>query len=166
MRKIIGILTTMILFFSCDQEVVYEQYLAINDSLWEKEKVYYFTFEIQDVESAYDLQLEIRNNNLYPYQNLWVFCCEERPIGPLIRDTMECMLADEYGKWNGEGFSLFHSRFPVRSHYRFPHAGQYTFSFRHGMRLPSLPGIQEIGFRVEKSNPVNAPSEKHPAAEK
>ena len=94
MRKIIGILTTMILFFSCDQEVVYEQYQAINDSLWEKEKVYYFTFEIQDVESAYDLQLEIRNNNLYPYQNLWVFCCEERPIGPLIRDTMECMLAD------------------------------------------------------------------------
>ena len=40
MRKIIGILTTMTLFFSCDQEVVYEQYQAINDSLWEKEKVY------------------------------------------------------------------------------------------------------------------------------
>ena len=34
------------------------------------------------------------------------------------------------------------------SQYKFPHAGQYTFSFRQGMRDDALKGIQEIGFSV------------------
>ena len=72
----------------------------------EKDKEYYFTFEVKDISVPYDLTLEVRNNNLYPYQNLWLFCSEEQPIGPLRRDTIECMLADEFGKWHGHGISL------------------------------------------------------------
>lgn len=89
---------------------------------------------------------------MYPYQNLWLFCNEELPFGPLIRDTIECTLADEYGKWFGHGISLFQSSFPIRKQYLFPHTGQYTFSFRQGMRDDALTGIQEIGFRVVKSS--------------
>ena len=98
---------------------------------------------------------------MYPYQNLWVFCSEELPIGPLKRDTIECLLADEFGKWYGDGISLFQSSFPIRSAYYFPVKGQYTFSFRQGMRNDQLPGIQEIGLRVLPSS-TNAPSEKRP----
>lgn len=137
-------------FFSCEQKAVYEQYQAIHNTTWEKNKEYYFTFQIEDISVPYNLTLEVRNNNLYPYQNLWIFCNEEQPIGPLKRDTLECILADEYGKWHGHGISLFQSSFPVRTHYKFQHTGQYTFSFRQGMRCDALKGIQEIGFRVEK----------------
>lgn len=148
------------LCFSCSNPSLYEQYQAIDNTLWEKDKVYYFTFHIDDVSVPYDLTLEIRNNNLYPYQNLWVFCNEEPPIGPLQKDTVECILADEYGKWYGHGISLYQSSIPIRTGYLFPHAGQYTFSFRQGMRNDKLRGIQEIGFRIQKS--LNAPSETHP----
>ena len=117
----------------------------------EKDKEYYFTFEVKDISVPYDLTLEVRNNNLYPYQNLWLFCSEEQPIGPLRRDTIECMLADEFGKWHGHGISLYQSSFPIHSQYKFPHAGQYTFSFRQGMRDDALKGIQEIGFSVRLS---------------
>lgn len=106
---------------------------------------------MKDISVPYDLTLEIRNNNLYPYQNLWLFCNEERPIGSLQRDTIECILADEFGKWYGHGISLYQSSFPIRSQYRFPHVGQYTFSFRQGMRDDALKGIQEIGFTVRPS---------------
>ena len=139
------------LFFSCDAPALYDQYQAIENTSWEKDKEYYFTFEVEDATVPYDLTLEIRNNNLYPYQNLWLFCNEEQPIGPLKRDTLECLLADEFGKWHGRGISLFQTSFPLRSRYYFPHEGQYTFSFRQGMRREALPGIQEIGLRVEKS---------------
>ena len=50
----------------------------------EKDKEYYFTFEVKDISVPYDLTLEVRNNNLYPYQNLWLFCSEEQPILSLI----------------------------------------------------------------------------------
>lgn len=155
------------LCFSCSNQALYEQYQAIDNTLWEKDKVYYFTFRIEDISVPYDLMFEIRNNNLYPYQNLWVFCNEEPPIGPLQKDTVECMLADEFGKWYGHGISLYQSSIPIRTDYYFPHAGQYTFSFRQGMRNDKLRGIQEIGFRIQKSgSPVNALSEKRPDEEK
>ncbi len=139
------------LFFSCTKEALYDQCQPIENALWEKNKEYYFSFQVTDISMPYDVTLEIRNNNLYPFQNLWVFCSEEQPIGPLKRDTIECMLADDYGKWHGKGISLFQSSFPVRKKFTFPHTGQYTFSVRQGMRNDSLPGIQEIGIRVVQS---------------
>lgn len=140
------------LFFSCDRPAIYDQYQAIQGTTWEKEKAYYFTFQIEDISIPYDISLEIRNNNLYPYQNLWIFYQMEFPIGPLRKDTMECMLADDYGKWYGHGISLFQSSFPIRTQYRFPFKGQYTFSLRQGMRNDQLPGIQEIGLRISPSS--------------
>lgn len=130
---------------------VYDRYQAIDNTTWEKDKTYYFTFQIDDISSPYNLTFEVRNNNRYPYQNLWIFCNEELPVGPLKQDTIECVLADEFGKWHGDGISLYQSSFPVRSQYKFPYEGQYTFSFRQGMRDSILIGIQEIGFKVEKA---------------
>ena len=172
-RKLKGIIAalTCSLSFSCENPALYDQYQAINNITWEKDKEYYetipLTFIVQDTRLVtisnednayviskmqdYDLTLEVRNNNLYPYQNLWLFCSEEQPIGPLRRDTIECMLADEFGKWHGHGISLYQSSFPIHSQYKFPHAGQYTFSFRQGMRDDALKGIQEIGFSVRLS---------------
>lgn len=141
---------TLFLFcFSCTSTDFYNQYQII-DQKWEKEKEFYFTFEIEDNSSLYNLSIEIRNNNLYPYQNLWLFCTEEQPVGPIWRDTIECMLADDFGKWYGKGMSIYQLSIPVRTTYKFPYKGQYTFSIRQGMRDNQLPGIEEIGVRIEK----------------
>lgn len=83
--------------FSCDYEALYYQYQVIDNSAWGKDKVYYFTFMVTDNSIPYDVTLDIRNSNKYPYQNLWLFCNEEPPVGPLQKDTIECMLADEFG---------------------------------------------------------------------
>ncbi len=139
------------LCFSCNQVAIYEQYQFIESTVWEKDKEYFFSFHIQDTTAIYNLTFEIRNNNRYPFQNLWVFVTEEEPIGPLKRDTVECILADEFGKWHGSGISLFQSGFPIRTNHKFEHPGMYTFSFQQGMREQNLQGIQEIGLRVEKA---------------
>lgn len=156
------VISSCLFCLSCGDPVTYEQYQPIEHTLWEKDKVYYFTFQIEDASMPYDLMLEIRNNNRYPYQNLWVFFEEEQPFGPLRKDTLECMLADEFGKWYGPGISLFQSSFPLHMGYHFPIAGQYTFSFRQGMRNDRLPGIEEIGLRIAPT--ANAPSVRHPSA--
>lgn len=142
----------VVLCLSCSQQSLYEQYQVVDQRTWEKNKTYYFSFNVNDTATLYNLTFEVRNNNMYPYQNLWLFTGEERPIGPLISDTIECILADEYGKWSGHGISLFQSEFPIRTNYQFKHSGVYTFSFRQGMRDSTLTGIEEIGFRVEKAN--------------
>lgn len=152
-HSINGIIAFLFCFFfsSCEQQAIYHQYQAIENLSWEKNREYYFTFQVDDNTIPYDITFEIRNSSLYPYQNLWLFYNEERPIGPMVRDTMECMLADEFGKWYGNGISLFQTSFPVRTNYMFPDKGRYTFSFRQGMRNDTLLGIQEIGLKVEKT---------------
>ena len=150
------------LFFACNQATLYNQYQVIDNTAWTKDKVYYFTFEINDNSIAYDIFLDIRNNNKYPYQNLWLFSNEEPPIGDLKKDTVECILADEFGKWHGHGISLYESSYPIRTKYYFPYLGQYTFSFRQGMRDSVILGIQEIGLRVTPTSPY----EMHPNAKK
>jgi gliding motility-associated lipoprotein GldH len=133
---------------SCREDVFYRQYQLV-DLEWSKDKEYYFTYEIADNSVSYRFSVEIRNNNLYPYQNLWLFCSEELPVGPVRRDTVECLLADNYGEWLGNGFSIYHLSIPVRTRHRFLHKGQYTFSIRHGMRDSVIKGIEEIGLRIE-----------------
>ncbi|MDR0748660.1 MAG: gliding motility lipoprotein GldH [Tannerellaceae bacterium] len=152
--KVNGIIVFLgcLFLFSCGKnQIVYNQYLAIDRSAWEKDKEYYFTFQVDDPAVPYNITLEIRNNNLYPYQNLWLFLQEDPPAGPIARDTMECMLADDFGKWVGSGISLFQTSFPVKTNYLFTDTGRYTFGFRQGMRNDTLRGIQEIGLRIEKN---------------
>ena len=135
---------------SCTRTAYYEKYQTIEPQ-WDKNKEYFFIYEITDNSVSYNLSLEIRNNNLYPYQNLWLFCAEEHPEGLVLRDTIECMLADNFGKWIGPGISIYHLSIPVRTNYNFPHTGQYTFYIRHGMRDDRLKGIEQIGLRIEKN---------------
>ncbi|MDR1779477.1 MAG: gliding motility lipoprotein GldH [Tannerella sp.] len=136
---------------SCSQTVFYEQYQIIEGEAWSKENEFFFTFNIDDNTAAYDIYINVRNNNNYPYTNLWLFCSEEQPVGPIVRDTIECMLSDDFGKWYGTGISIFNLKIPIRTGYHFPHKGQYTFGIRQGMRENRLRGIEEIGLTIEKA---------------
>jgi gliding motility-associated lipoprotein GldH len=138
-----------IVYLSCAEPVFYEQFQTI-DSQWDKNKEYFFTYQIEDHSASYTMSLEIRNNNLYPYQNIWFFCSETQPEGTVLRDTIECVLADDFGKWYGPGISIYHLRLPIRKQHLFPQPGQYTFSIRQGMRDERLKGIEQIGLCIEK----------------
>lgn len=136
---------------SCDQPAVYTSYQPVEKATWEKEKTFYFSVDIQDNSTPYSLTLDIRNNTLYPYRNLWVVYQVEQPIGPFLSDTLECILADEHNRWKGNGFSLFTTSFVLKEQFIFPYPGLYTFSFSHIMTDKKLKGIHEIGFRIEKA---------------
>ena len=136
--------------YSCTSSVYYEQYQTV-DNPWDKDKEYFFTCEIENYAVSYDLSLLVRNNNLYPYRNLWLFLAEEQPGGRILRDTIECILADDFGKWVGSGISIYHMRIPIYTGYAFPQKGQYTIAIRQGMRDEQLKGIEQIGVRLEKN---------------
>jgi gliding motility-associated lipoprotein GldH len=143
---------------SCSNYATFDQYQYVENGNWAKEQNYYFTFEIKDASVPYNVSVSIRNNNMYPFQNLWLFIDDEQPFGPLLRDTIECMLANDYGKWLGKGVSIYETSFLIKKAYYFPIEGEYTFSLRQGMRAKSIPGIEEVGLRVEKHNGFTEPS--------
>ena len=143
---------------SCGNDTVYNKFQPIRDKVWDKQSEYLFEYEINDSSLPYNLLLQIRNNDGYKYQNLWLLCEQRQPDGVLLIDTIECMLADDFGKWHGHGVTLFQSRVALRCRYLFPDTGKYILRLRHGMRDDRLEGIEDIGLFIEKSPTLYEPN--------
>jgi gliding motility-associated lipoprotein GldH len=138
------------LFYSCRPEVISNNYQVVDDSKWDRNTEYHFSFMIDDTSAPYNVIIAVRHYNTFPFHNLWIFCREESPVGLIVRDTIECKITDKHGLWTGHGLSLRETSFPIRHMHYFPIRGQYSFDIRQGMRGEYVSGIREIGLRIEK----------------
>jgi gliding motility-associated lipoprotein GldH len=137
-------------FFSCSEEELFSEFHSFPDSEWEQQDIIRFQVPVQDTISRYEVFLEIRNNNDYPFRNIWMFIDYQNPQGDVRHDTLHAELADIYGKWYGKGISLYTYTFPYSLNTQYPDTGTYVYTIRQGMRKNPLPGISDIGLRVSK----------------
>jgi gliding motility-associated lipoprotein GldH len=73
------------------------------------------------------------------------------PDSVLIKDSIECYLADKRGKWLGTGIgSVLEMPVLYQQKVKFSKVGIYQYKIVHGMRDSVLIGINDIGMRVEK----------------
>ena len=135
----------------CDPDKIYESNVKIPASGWLNTDIARFEVEITDIESAYNVYVNVRNNHNYRYENLWLFVNLRSPFNAVERDTVRIILADHRGKWLGHGLgSKFDSRLLMRPSVRFPVTGIYIFEYEQASRDNPLIGIDDIGLRVEK----------------
>lgn len=140
----------LILLASCDRSQVYEKSMPVG-SIWSKDSLARFEVNIDDTLNTHSVYVTMRNASSYPFSNVYLFVTTVAPSGAYVRDTMECVLADETGKWLGKGFAKYwDNRFAMRRNVKFPEKGTYTFTIQQGMRLEELPGIHDVGIRVER----------------
>ncbi len=141
----------LILFTACETAVVFQQQRAIPAEGWYYKDSIVFETMIDDSITLHTLHLDIRNTVDYRYSNLFMFLDIEFPDGKVLRDTIECMLADRQGNWTGKGFGKMRTnRFKFRDNVWFPESGVYTFRIFQGMREDRLQGIADVGIRIEK----------------
>jgi gliding motility-associated lipoprotein GldH len=147
---LVGILSLLVVI-SCDKNRVYEQYRSVESAGWHKDTLLNFDFEIDNSNQAYNLLLNVRNVEAYPFSNLWLFVDIIAPDSTSVRDTLEYTLAHPNGKWTGNGASgVYHNNFMFRSNVFFPVKGNYRFVIQQAMRDDMLKGITNIGLRIEK----------------
>lgn len=142
-----------LVLFSCDDNVIYHESFPIQPGNWKADAPAHFAFFVQDTVSGHDLMFNIRNDNSYPYKNLYLFVQTELPNGRLTVDTLECLLADERGQWFGKGLgNRYDNRFRYKVSTRFPVAGNYNLSVFQAMRDSNLQGITDVGLVIRKSD--------------
>ncbi len=152
-RGISLIFLIAILMTACNENVVYESNQRIPGNEWNRSDIHRFEVEIDDTVNAHNLLINVRNTGEYPRSNLFLFVSASSPSGAYTRDTLEFILAEPSGKWLGKGFgSVWQNRFYYRRNVRFPERGIYLFEFEQAMRFDDLPGILDIGLRIEKSD--------------
>ncbi len=139
------------LFSGCGNEAFYEEFSIVEQGKWDMNDIREFRFHISDISASYNLIYTIRNTTDYPYSNLYLFAAMYFPDHKIVRDTIECLVADKYGNWLGKGFGKFReNRFLVKEMFIFPDTGNYLLTVEQAMRDTILPGITDVGLRIEK----------------
>lgn len=144
---IFGLLLTQ---FSCGKSKLFESTAAIPSAGWSIENRPVFEVDINDTLKPYNFYLLLRNTTHYPYSNIFVFMESEFPNGAFRKDTIECMLADQQGKWLGSGLGdIIDNKILFKRNVIFPKAGRYTFTFQHAMRVSEVSDITDVGLTIE-----------------
>jgi gliding motility-associated lipoprotein GldH len=151
MNKILLVLSTAFVLASCGDKTVFDESTVLNASGWNKDSAAVFTVPVEDVNGQYRLLINVRNSGDYKSQNLWLFISYQRPDKSIKKDTVECYLADNRGRWLGSGFgSLYEMPILYQAKMKFTQAGKYRFAIKHGMRDSLLTGINDIGLEVQQ----------------
>lgn len=148
-----------LLIISCDKKRVFDEYKSVGNS-WHKDSVVTFKLPQFDVTKKYNLYVNIRNNNDFPFSNLFLIVALEQPNKKTIVDTLEYQMANPDGSLMGEGFSdVKESKLFYKDKEAFLLKGDYKVHIRQAVRqtgkvagVKDLKGITEIGFRVESAD--------------
>lgn len=145
------------MFFSCDSNKVFEEYIEVKNTLWKKENRADFVFNVVDTTNPHNIYINVRNTGKYPYSNLYLFVTIKGPNGNFTVDTVNCQLTDKRGKWLGSGIGdLWDLKIPYIGNFKFAQQGKYIISYEQAMRVENgLEGISDIGLRIEKSKQKN-----------
>jgi len=136
---------------SCDRNGVYEENINTPNKCWDMNNAATFNIPVVDTTSLLNIFINVRNTTDYPNANLYLFVTSTSPSGATLCDTIECILADEQGKWCGKGFGYIHdNRILYKHNIRFPQKGDYKIAIKQAMRTEELKGISSVGVRVEK----------------
>ena len=154
MKNLIFTAGFILILSSCDPYMVYDNFQKTEHGQWSWADKKIFSVDIADSLKSYNILINIRHTTEYPKSNLFVFVSTTAPNGQIMRDTVEIKIADDRGKWLGDGFGDIKliSRM-YRKAVRFKYSGEYIFSIEQGMRLSEIP-VTDVGLRLEDFIPV------------
>ncbi|OFX43479.1 MAG: hypothetical protein A2046_11555 [Bacteroidetes bacterium GWA2_30_7] len=140
------------LLSSCDKKRYFEEYTEIPNQSWNRNNILRYNVNISDNKIPLNIFLDIRNSGKYNYSNLYVFLKTQSPEKIIRIDTIECVIADDNGRWLGKGIGdLWDNQILVRKNVVFPDTGNYIFEIEQAMRDESLEHISDVGLRIEKA---------------
>lgn len=153
-RNSVLLLLGIILFVSCDKKRVFDEYKTLG-SAWHKDSIVTFNLPELDSTKRYNLFVTLRDNNNYPFNNLFLIVGLEMANGFTKVDTLEYQMANPDGSLMGDGFSdIKENKLFYKENVRF--RGKYKVNIKQAVRengkvpgVKELEGITEVGFRIE-----------------
>ncbi|TLP80807.1 gliding motility lipoprotein GldH [Maribacter sp. ACAM166] len=161
MRSLLCSFLALVLLASCNTTIIKSEYRSLNDGVWNKDNILQFSFKEMDTVQAHDIFINVRNDNTFPYSNLFIIAALTTPEGEVIKDTLEYTMARPDGSWLGKGSgSIKENKLWYKENIVFESSGVYTIEVSQAMRkngnvsgIIGLEGITDVGIEVINSNP-------------
>ena len=153
MTRTLVLIGTIVMFISCNNNVVFENYKAFENQTWNADSSVIFSYSVSDTICKNKVVIKVRHTINYGFQNLFLFAKTEKT------DTVELMLANKEGKWLGKGIGdVREFEFVYRKDKVFPRKGNFTFEIEQAIRYGELEKIQDlnnikaIGLSIQKQD--------------
>lgn len=145
-----------LLVISCDKKRVFDEYKSVGNS-WHRDSIITFKLPKLESEKKYNLFVNVRDNNDYPFDNLFLIVSLEQPNKKICVDTLEYKMANPDGTLMGDGFTdIKENKLFYKEKVDFKLKGDYKVHVRQAVRqtgkvagVTNLKGITEVGFRIE-----------------
>ncbi len=147
------LLLAVVLIQSCGEPVHFIEKKDFENATWSFHDKVQFNLSVEDTSSLYDLLYLIRNDQDYPYYNLYLTYFLENSDGvELGKRLQEVHLMDaRTGEPLGSGFGgVYDHKILALPNLKFQNPGKYRFSIMHYMRTDSLKGIISFGVQLNK----------------
>lgn len=137
-------------FTSCDTNTPYYHYAHTPIDEWEKNDT--LRYDVQPLKKGGEHQITValRLNGAYPFRKLYLIM--EQDIYPRLQyktDTICFDVTSKEGRFTGNGISYYQYTVPVcREH--FIEKDSIHITIRHAMKRDILPGISDIGIKLER----------------
>ena len=146
-----------LIIFSCDKNRYYDEYKTI-PYVWNKDSLVSFNFKVIDSSKLYNSFINIRTDNNYKFNNLFLIVSLSHDNTEVFKDTLEYSMASSSGELLGKNFlNTYENKLWHKENFMFFSNGNYMLTIQHAMRkinqvdgLNQLEGITNIGYRIEK----------------
>ena len=153
MIRTFALIGTIVMFISCDNSVVFEEYNSFENQIWHTDSSIFFNYVVTDTSSKNTIKIKLRHTVEYEFQNLFLF------IETDVMDTVELMLADKEGMWLGRGIGdVREFEFEYQNAKLFSKKGNFSFKIEQAMRygetekINLLNSVLAVGISIEKHN--------------
>ena len=141
---------------SCDKTRVFDEYKSVGKT-WHKDSIITFELPKLDPKKFFNLYVNVRDNDDYPFNNLFLIVSLEQPNRKVNVDTLEYQMTNPDGTLLGAGFSdIKESKLFYKGKINFTQKGIYKVHIQHATRqtgkiegVAALSGISDVGFRIE-----------------
>jgi gliding motility-associated lipoprotein GldH len=157
-NKFTGLVVLLFGLWSCQNRIVWQQTQDINPEGWHRDSIVSLSYHPEKNDTnTYDIFFLIRNDNNYPYANLFLIAEIDNNRKKII-DTLEYAMADEKGNWLGSGiWDLKESKLVYKKNFSFDNDTLVTVKLQQAVRKTGeekgdivLPGIKTVGIVIEK----------------
>ena len=147
------IILCLLVLSGCSDEYFFQDMRNFESQGWSVEDPAIFEFTTQDTSSYLDFYLDLRNNDNYPYQNIYTFITMRFPNERTLKDTLHFpYLASDEGKWQGKGIGgSYDNSIKYKYKKKLPLPGDYQVEVSHAMRDEVLIGVERVGIHIQLS---------------
>lgn len=148
---LICLLVGVLMCTGCQKGSIYHHSVVIPAKGWDMNKKLIFSDTLPaTTPTNLHRQLTLRNNNAFPYQNVWIYIKTSTSDSTRV-DSINWQLAKQDGSWLGKGWGSLYTHtydLPDLHLTKSDTLRWFRMELMHGLRDSLLSGISDIGLRM------------------